>query len=318
MAEQSTCPSTSSPRKRSVVETDAPATPSPKKQRMPTGLVSCIPFPTLSSPTFGLIQERLAHDPFRLLIAVTFLNRTHGKHAIPVFFSLMRAYPTPRSLVDADKEDIVAIIHHLGLQNQRATTYQTYARMWLETPPVKHKRYLVRNYPFPEDPASRIKKSEILSDDDPRPNAWEIGHIVQGPYALDSWRIFCRDVLRGVATGWDGEGSKDGFQPEWMRVLPKDKELRAFLRWMWLKEGFEWDPETGDKEVAREELLKAVEEGRVEWDEGGGLRVSEVQLEAPTMTVQDSNLIELDGALRKLKTAVKDIVDVADKMSSAK
>jgi len=36
--------------------------------------------------------------------------------------------------------------------------------------------------------------------------------------------------------------AEDGkmFEPEWMRVVPKDKELRAFLRWKWLKEGWNW------------------------------------------------------------------------------
>jgi hypothetical protein len=64
-------------------------------------------------------------------------------------------------------------------------------------------------------------------------SAWEIGHLTQGPYALDSWRIFCRDVLLGRSEHWTGKGSEPGFQPEWMRVLPRDKELRACLRWMW-------------------------------------------------------------------------------------
>ena len=194
----------------------------------------------------------------------------------------MQAYPTPEALLAAPKEDIVTIIHHLGLQNQRAITYQNYARIWLDNPPAKDKRYPVRNYPYPEDPTKPIKKSEILTDIDPRTNAWEIGHIVLGPYALDSWRIFCRDILRGVATGWNGEGSEqEGFQPEWMRVLPKDKELRAYLRWMWLKEGFEWDPETGEKDVARVEVLKASEDGRIGWYENGNLKIFEVEVEMP-------------------------------------
>ena len=125
----------------------------------------------------------------------------------------------------------------------------------------------------------------MLTDNDPRTNAWEIGHIVQGPYALDSWRIFCRDILRGVATGWNGEGGAEGFQPEWMRVMPKDKELRAFLRWMWMKEGYEWDPETGEKDIAREYVVMAVEEGRIGWDERGGLRVLEEKVELPVVTM---------------------------------
>lgn len=243
------------------------------KKRSPGKTVSCIPFPPLSALHFGLIQEKLAHEPFRLLVAVTFLIRTHGKHALPVFYSLMEKYPTPESLVAADKEDILPIIHHLGLQNQRASTYQTYAKIWLEDPPSKGKRYPVRGYPSPNS-AKDVKKGDILTDEDER-EAWEIGHMTQGPYAIDSWRIFCRDKLRGVADGWNGEGAVEGFQPEWMRVLPEDKELRAYLRWMWLKEGFEWNPFTGEKEVAKQELVRAAMEGTVAWDDNGGMRILE-------------------------------------------
>ncbi|KAF5877955.1 putative pre-mrna splicing factor protein [Botrytis fragariae] len=251
--------------------------PSPKKEspkKRPPGIISCIPFPPLSAPHFGLIQEKLAHDPFRLLIAVTFLNRTHGKQAIPVFYTLMDQYPTPQSIVDAPKEDIVSVIRHLGLQNQRAATYQAYAKTFCENPPVKNKRYAVHDYPT-KGLGRDVKKSEVLPEEsvDPR-TGWEIGHMTQGPYAIDSWRIFCRDMLLEKAKGWNGEGSEEeGFQPEWMRVLPEDKELRAFLRWMWLKEGFEWDPLTGEKEVAGREVMRAALEGRVAWDEGGGMRI---------------------------------------------
>ncbi|KAN0122722.1 hypothetical protein V8E51_001048 [Hyaloscypha variabilis] len=257
---------------------DVTLSPGSGKKCPPAKTVSCIPFPPLSAPYFGLIQEKLAHDPFRLLIAVTFLIRTHGKHAIPVFFALMEKYPTPESLVAADKEEIVPIIRHLGLQNQRASTYQMYAKIWLEDPPTKGKRYPVRGYPNPES-GRDVKKGEILGDEDER-DAWEIGHMTQGPYAIDSWRIFCRDRLRGEADSWNGEGRGEGFQPEWMRVLPEDKELRAYLRWMWLKEGFEWDPFTGDKEAARPQLMRAAMEGRIAWDDQGGMRILDEPMSA--------------------------------------
>ena len=45
---------------------------------------TCLPFPPLSATRFGLMQERLAHDPFRMLIATIFLNRTRGEQAMPV------------------------------------------------------------------------------------------------------------------------------------------------------------------------------------------------------------------------------------------
>lgn len=38
-----------------------------------------------------------------------------------------------------------------------------------------------------------------------------------------------------------------------------------------MREGWEWDPITGEREPLREEMRKAVDEGRVGYDECGGL-----------------------------------------------
>ncbi|KFZ11599.1 hypothetical protein V502_07487 [Pseudogymnoascus sp. VKM F-4520 (FW-2644)] len=244
----------------------SPAVSPKKPPRSPGGVVSCIPFPPLSSPSFGLLQEKLRHDPLRLLIGVTFLIRTYGKSSIPIYYKLIELFPTATDLANADKDVIVELTRHLGLQSVRADTYIRYARTFLDDPPVKGKRYRVENYPTKSAHAA-IKKGEVLSDEDMREGAWEIGHLTKGPYAIDSWRIFCRDELRGLAKGWNGEEAEDeGFQPEWMRVLPKDKELRAFLRWCWLREGWVWDAETGEREVAGKELVDAVNDGRVVWE----------------------------------------------------
>ncbi|KAI0009111.1 DNA glycosylase [Xylariaceae sp. FL0662B] len=246
-----------------------------KSPRPPRNTVSSIPFPRLDAPRFGLIQEELANDPFRLLIAVTFLIRTPGKTAIPVFRRLMDRYPTPRDLAEADTADIGAMIKHLGLAVVRAAAIQKYARAWLENPPRADVRYGVKNYPRPGDGAD-VRAGEAFLDHpaDPRAAAaWEIGHMTQGRYALDSWRIFCRDVLLGRADDWKGGGREGEFQPEWMRVRPEDKELRACLRWMWMREGWEWDSRTGEREVLSEDLRRAVDEGRVAYDDMGGLRI---------------------------------------------
>ncbi|KAI1350137.1 DNA glycosylase [Xylaria sp. FL0043] len=280
----------------------SPSSKSPKKKRPPRGTVSCIPFPRLDAPRFGLIQEELAADPFRLLIAVTFLVRTHGKAAIPVFWALMDRYPTPSALADASPADIVERIKHLGLGSVRAATIQRFARLWVAQPPRAGVRFVVRGYCCAEQNEQRqrqyhsrgidledgVKKEEREGEfhigdigNDSRDigegdnaMAWEIGHMTQGPYALDSWRIFCRDVLRGEALDWNGGGREGEFQPEWMRVLPRDKELRACLRWMWMREGWQWDPATGEKVVLPDELRRAVQEGRVAYDEDtGDLRI---------------------------------------------
>ncbi|KAI1375524.1 DNA glycosylase [Hypoxylon crocopeplum] len=244
------------------------------------GTVSCIPFPRLDAPKFGLIQEEFATDPFRLLIAVTFLIRVKGKHAIPVFRKLMDKYPTPRDLAEADTKDIVAMIRHLGLAAVRAAAIQKYARMWMEKPPRADVRYDVKNYPRSDDgdgdgdgDGVDSRAEEALSSDDSRLSTWEIGHMTQGRYAIDSWRIFCRDVLLDRAEDWRGKGREGEFQPEWMRVLPEDKELRACLRWLWMQEGWAWDPKTGEKDILSEDLRKAVDEGRVGYDDAGELKI---------------------------------------------
>ncbi|KAF9879147.1 methyl-CpG binding domain-containing protein 4 [Colletotrichum karsti] len=201
----------------------SPVKQSPKKRN--GGLVSTIPFPPLSAPKFGLIQEEFAHDPFWLMTVVTFLVKTAGTVAIPTFYKVKETYPTPAHLADPDPATASSITK-----------------------------------PHP---------TETTAADD----AWEMGHFTQGKYALDSWRIFCRDELLGRARDWNGAGAAPNFQPEWMRVRPDDKELRACLRWMWMREGWEWDPATGERTVLREEMRRAVEEKRVTYDEVGGLRI---------------------------------------------
>ena len=64
------------------------------------------------------MQERLAHDPFRLLIATIFLNKTLGERAMPVFYQLMERYPTIQALAEAEVSDVTAIIHNLGSESR--------------------------------------------------------------------------------------------------------------------------------------------------------------------------------------------------------
>ncbi len=224
--------------------------------------LSCLPFPPLSAQKFGLMQERLAYDPFRLLIATIFLNRTRGEQAMPVFFQLMQEYPTVADLAVANVEDVVAIIHKLGFQNQRARKCIEMAKTWLKGTPEKGKRFRKSNYPVKGD-GRDILAEETVEDEDSR-IAWEISYLPGlGPYSHDSWRIFCRDELRGLSESWNGEGAADNFEPEWKRVLPTDKELRAYLTWMWLKEGWIWNKETGQRTKADEKLLERARGGGI-------------------------------------------------------
>jgi hypothetical protein len=278
--------------------------PKKKPNRPPRGTVSALPVPPLSAPRFGLLQEDLANDTFRLLVGVTFLIRTTGRVSIPVFHKVMETFPTPEALADpGNAEPLTAMTRHLGLSVVRVAAIQRYARRWVERPAVANVRYRVKDYASREvdlrtsltergenDSSSHmtppINATEALnamaipavippfgSVDDV--DAWEIGHLTQGQYAIDSWRIFCRDMLLGRAEDWNGKGREPTFQPEWMRVLPADKELRACLRWMWMRENWEWDAETGEKTVLGEEMRRAVNEGRVFYDDQGKLKIRE-------------------------------------------
>lgn len=42
-----------------------------------------------------LCSEAVASDPWKLLVAVTLLNKTTGKVAIPIFWELMKKWPSP-------------------------------------------------------------------------------------------------------------------------------------------------------------------------------------------------------------------------------
>jgi endonuclease III len=242
---------------------------SPYFPKVPDPPQSCLPFPPIDAPFFGLVQEQLAHEPFKLLIATIFLNRTRGGVALPVLFKVFERYPTIHAMASADLTELVSMIRCLGFQNQRAKKCIGIAQLWQSDPPVKNKRYRKLHYPKKLD-GRDIPADEYLDDEDPRA-AWEIAHLPGvGAYSLDSWRIFCRDELRGLAKDWKGTGSDvHGFVPEWKSVLPQDKELRAYLTWMWLKEGWVWDCHSGDLTPAGEKMLRAARREGVAHEEDG-------------------------------------------------
>ncbi|KAI7543896.1 hypothetical protein KC317_g16156, partial [Hortaea werneckii] len=62
----------------------------------------------------------------------------------------------------------------------------------------------------------------------------------------------------------DEENPLVPFEPEWKRVLPQDKELIATLRWMWLREGWIWDPSNGAKRPATLEEMERARRGEME------------------------------------------------------
>ena len=268
--------------------------------------ISCIPFPPLNATSFGLVQEGLCHDPFRLLVAVMFLNKTRGTMALPVCYKLFDQYPTPADLASADVDKLVELIHRLGLQNQRAVRMIKLAKVWVENPPQKGKRYRRLHYPGRDDGKDIQKDTGPIADNDPR-TAWEIAHLPgAGAYAMDSWRIFCRDELRGLPTGIPHELTPQAIelelQKEWTTVLPLDKELRAYLRWRWLRLGWQWNPLTGERKRLEPDVYEKVEAGGIAFEgdehwslEGANTTLGRIKTESAAEPWSISNI---DGCER--------------------
>lgn len=219
--------------KKSTGPTTSPFFPEPfSRNQTPPGL----PF-KLKTPEFGLIQERICESLFALVVQAILWNKTKGTAARPILWKLLCTYTTPEALAAADPKAIEDAIRVLGLQERRALCLVKMANVWIAAPPCAERRYGRRNYPK-KGGGKDVKDRELLGPDDPR-DGWEIGHLPGvGEYALDSYRIFGRDRLRGVQ-------DVEGIEPEWKRVVPGDKELGPYVRFKWAQEGWEYDIVTG-------------------------------------------------------------------------
>jgi hypothetical protein len=188
---------------------------------------------------FGLIQERICGSLYALVVQAILWNKTRGVAARPILWDLLSKYPIPNALAGADLAQVEEIIRRLGLQQVRARRLVDMANTWVNMPPTPERRYGRRHYPVKNcNPA--VKDGEELGPDDRR-EGWEIGHLPGvGEYALDSFRIFGRDRLRGIS-------ENSNVEPEWKRLVPKDKELGPYVKWKWAQEGWDYDVTTGIK-----------------------------------------------------------------------
>lgn len=112
---------------------------------------------------FNLVQESLYDNPWKLLVATIFLNKTNGKLAIPILWKFFEKYPTPLETTTAKWQDISELLQPLGLHNLRAKTIITFS-----------KEYLRKDWRYP------IELHGI------------------GKYGNDSYRIFCVNEWKNV------------------------------------------------------------------------------------------------------------------------
>uniref|UniRef100_A0A2K6NYN7 Methyl-CpG-binding domain protein 4 n=1 Tax=Rhinopithecus roxellana TaxID=61622 RepID=A0A2K6NYN7_RHIRO len=115
------------------------------------------------SPTKKDFTETLFHDPWKLLIATIFLNRTSGKMAIPVLWKFLEKYPSAEVARTADWRDVSELLKPLGLYDLRAKTIVKFSD-----------EYLTKQWKYP------IELHGI------------------GKYGNDSYRIFCVNEWKQV------------------------------------------------------------------------------------------------------------------------
>ncbi|XP_077547650.1 methyl-CpG-binding domain protein 4-like [Haemaphysalis longicornis] len=107
--------------------------------------------------------EKLYRDPWKVLIATIFLNRTTGKAAIPVLWQFLALYPTAQAAIEADPQEIAQLLQPLGLHRKRAAIIQKFSE-----------EYLTKEWRYPN----------------------ELHGI--GKYGNDSYRIFCINEWKKV------------------------------------------------------------------------------------------------------------------------
>lgn len=181
--------------------------------RVEARLLGCRP---IYGNQFGLLQEVYAPDPLRVIIVAMFCNQTPGSRARPHLQRLFENYPDALALSQASVEQLAQEIRPLGLHRRRAQRLVQLATSWLERPPV----------------LGVVSSRKGLSKDIGYPDT-EISHLPGcGPYAMDSYRLFCT-----------GEG--------WRSVRPDDKELLPYVQWRWSREGIDYKKLLQDESIDR-------------------------------------------------------------------
>lgn len=144
-----------------------------------------------SGSFFGLVQELITPDVFGMVVVTILLNQTTGRAAIPVFYELMKTWPTPGCLRDADEEELREILRPIGLFNIRAKRLKELGKVWCEEPPrrgVLHPSRVVLPFAAGKGGRSRRKEGKVKR---PLYPATEISHLPGvGRYALDSYLLF--------------------------------------------------------------------------------------------------------------------------------
>ncbi|QRV99139.1 HhH-GPD domain-containing protein [Ceratobasidium sp. AG-Ba] len=157
-----------------------------------------------------LVQERVRDDPWKIIVATTMLNKTNGKVALPVYWSLLEKWPNPLALAQASAPVLTNHLRAIGTQSVRTERLIRLSNAYTMHPPKFSTDYTRFT---PPDPIPR----PAVSTQEARPtflpprhyspkeyksiqNTSAIAHIpFAGPYAIDSFRIFSPSLPGGGA-----------------------------------------------------------------------------------------------------------------------
>ena len=80
---------------------------------------------------FHLVEERLYSDPWRLLVACIFLNKTTAKVAVPVMDKYFSKWGSPEAASAADELELAQLLQPMGLHKKRAQMLIRFSREYL-------------------------------------------------------------------------------------------------------------------------------------------------------------------------------------------
>jgi len=88
---------------------------------------------------YGLLQEQLNKNAWKIFVCCIFCNLTRRVQAEPIFWEVLRRWPTPESLSNADFDELLALVQPLGLSRRRAKalkkmSYDYTHKAWKDNP----------------------------------------------------------------------------------------------------------------------------------------------------------------------------------------
>ena len=69
---------------------------------------------------YGLLQEEINYDPWKIFVCCIFCNLTKRVSAEPYFRQVLNLWPQPANLACASEPEVAAVIQPLGLSKRRA------------------------------------------------------------------------------------------------------------------------------------------------------------------------------------------------------